>query len=314
MKIEYKKLTEKESERLLKLESVLHKRVIGQEQAVLAVAKAIRRGRVGLSDPNRPIGSFLFLGPTGVGKTELSKALAEAVFGSESALIRVDMSEYMEGHSVSKMIGSPPGYVGFEEGGQLSEKIRKNPYSVVLFDEIEKAHEDVFNIFLQILDDGRLTDNKGKTVDFKNTIIIMTSNIGSSYLLENKSEDTVDEGIRNQVMNEMKLRFKPEFLNRVDDIIMFKPLSENGIKKIIDIFLREISGRLKDRNITLEVTDAAKTIMAREGYDPVYGARPLKRYIQNTLENTLARKIIKGEIGYGSNVVVDAEEDQIIIK
>ena len=224
------------------------------------------------------------------------------------------MSEYMEKHSVSRLVGAPPGYVGYDEGGQLTEAVRRKPYSVILFDEIEKAHEDVFNIFLQILDDGRLTDNKGKTVDFKNTIIIMTSNIGSNYLLDNKSEETIDDAIRTEVMNEMKLRFKPEFLNRVDDIIMFKPLSENGIKKIIDIFLKEVSGRLKDRNITLEVTDKAKTIMAREGYDPVYGARPLKRYIQNTLENNLARKIIKGEIGYGSNVVVDTEEDQLVIK
>ena len=305
-------LLEGEREKLLRLESEIQKRVIGQEEAITAVSNAILRARAGLKDVNKPIGSFIFLGPTGVGKTELAKTLARNLFDSEENIIRIDMSEYMEKHSVSRLVGAPPGYVGYDEGGQLTEAVRRRPYSVILFDEIEKAHEDVFNIFLQILDDGRLTDNKGKTVDFKNTIII--SNIGSSYLLENKSEDTVDEGIRNQVMNEMKLRFKPEFLNRVDDIIMFKPLSENGIKKIIDIFLREISGRLKDRNITLEVTDAAKTIMAREGYDPVYGARPLKRYIQNTLENTLARKIIKGEIGYGSNVVVDAEEDQIIIK
>ncbi len=307
-------LLEGEREKLLRLESEIQKRVIGQEEAITAVSNAILRARAGLKDVNKPIGSFIFLGPTGVGKTELAKTLARNLFDSEENIIRIDMSEYMEKHSVSRLVGAPPGYVGYDEGGQLTEAVRRRPYSVILFDEIEKAHEDVFNIFLQILDDGRLTDNKGKTVDFKNTIIIMTSNIGSSYLLENKREDTVDEGIRNQVMNEMKLRFKPEFLNRVDDIIMFKPLSENGIKKIIDIFLREISGRLKDRNITLEVTDAAKTIMAREGYDPVYGARPLKRYIQNTLENTLARKIIKGEIGYGSNVVVDAEEDQIIIK
>lgn len=307
-------LLEGEREKLLRLESEIQKRVIGQEEAVTAVSNAILRARAGLKDANKPIGSFIFLGPTGVGKTELAKTLARNLFDSEENIIRIDMSEYMEKHSVSRLVGAPPGYVGYDEGGQLTEAVRRRPYSVILFDEIEKAHEDVFNIFLQILDDGRLTDNKGKTVDFKNTIIIMTSNIGSSYLLENKSEDTIDEGIRSQVMNEMKLRFKPEFLNRVDDIIMFKPLSETGIKKVIDIFLREVSGRLKDKNITLEVTDEAKTIMAREGYDPVYGARPLKRYIQNTLENTLARKIIKGEIGYGSNVVVDAEEEQIIIR
>ena len=289
------------------------KRVIGQEEAITAVSNAILRARAGLKDINKPIGSFIFLGPTGVGKTELAKTLARNLFDSEENIIRIDMSEYMEKHSVSRLVGAPPGYVGYDEGGQLTEAVRRNPYSVILFDEIEKAHEDVFNIFLQILDDGRLTDNKGKTVDFKNTIIIMTSNIGSSYLLENKNEDTVDEEIRNSVMNEMKLRFKPEFLNRVDDIIMFKPLSENGIKKIIDIFLREVSNRLKDKNITLEVTDEAKTFMATEGYDPVYGARPLKRYIQNTLENNLARKIIKGEIGYGSNVVVDVKDENIII-
>lgn len=307
-------LLEGEREKLLRLESEIQKRVIGQEEAVTAVSNAILRARAGLKDANKPIGSFIFLGPTGVGKTELAKTLARNLFDSEENIIRIDMSEYMEKHSVSRLVGAPPGYVGYDEGGQLTEAVRRKPYSVILFDEIEKAHEDVFNIFLQILDDGRLTDNKGKTVDFKNTIIIMTSNIGSSYLLENKSEDTIDEGIRSQVMNEMKLRFKPEFLNRVDDIIMFKPLSETGIKKVIDIFLREVSGRLKDKNITLEVTDKAKTIMAREGYDPVYGARPLKRYIQNTLENNLARKIIKGDIGYGSNVVVDGEEDQLIIK
>lgn len=307
-------LLEGEREKLLRLESEMEKRVIGQEEAITAVSNAILRARAGLKDANKPIGSFIFLGPTGVGKTELAKTLARNLFDSEENIIRIDMSEYMEKHSVSRLVGAPPGYVGYDEGGQLTEAVRRNPYSVILFDEIEKAHEDVFNIFLQILDDGRLTDNKGKTVDFKNTIIIMTSNIGSNYLLENRSEDAIDESIRSQVMNEMKLRFKPEFLNRVDDIIMFKPLSESGIKKIIDIFLREVSVRLKDKNITLEVTDRAKTIMVMEGYDPVYGARPLKRYIQNSIENTLARKIIKGDIGYGSNVIVDAEEDQLVIK
>ena len=307
-------LLEGEREKLLRLESEMQGRVIGQEEAITAVSNAILRARAGLKDVNKPIGSFIFLGPTGVGKTELAKTLARNLFDSEENIIRIDMSEYMEKHSVSRLVGAPPGYVGYDEGGQLTEAVRRNPYSVILFDEIEKAHEDVFNMFLQILDDGRLTDNKGKTVDFKNTIIIMTSNIGSSYLLENKNEDVVDDNIRAQVMNEMKLRFKPEFLNRVDDIIMFKPLSENGIKKIIDIFLKEVSSRLKDKNITLEVTDEAKTIMAKEGYDPVYGARPLKRYIQNSLENNLARKIIKGEIGYGSNVVVDANGEEIVIK
>ena len=307
-------LLEGEREKLLKLEGEMKKRVIGQEEAITSVANAILRARAGLKAVNRPIGSFIFLGPTGVGKTELAKTLARNLFDTEENIIRIDMSEYMEKHSVSRLVGAPPGYVGYDEGGQLTEAVRRKPYSVILFDEIEKAHEDVFNIFLQILDDGRLTDNKGKTVDFKNTIIIMTSNIGSSSLLENKGEDSIDEEIRNRVMNEMKLRFKPEFLNRVDDIIMFKPLTENGIKKIIDIFLEEVSERLKDRNISLKVTEEAKSVMAREGYDPVYGARPLRRYIQNTIENSLARKIIKGEIGYGSNVIIDLESEEFIIK
>jgi len=307
-------LLEGEREKLLKLEGEMKKRVIGQEEAITSVANAILRARAGLKAVNRPIGSFIFLGPTGVGKTELAKTLARNLFDTEENIIRIDMSEYMEKHSVSRLVGAPPGYVGYDEGGQLTEAVRRKPYSVILFDEIEKAHDDVFNIFLQILDDGRLTDNKGKTVDFKNTIIIMTSNIGSSSLLENKGEDSIDEEIRNRVMNEMKLRFKPEFLNRVDDIIMFKPLTENGIKKIIDIFLEEVSERLKDRNISLKVTEEAKSLMAREGYDPVYGARPLRRYIQNTIENSLARKIIKGEIGYGSNVIIDLESEEFIIK
>ncbi|SCJ71797.1 Chaperone protein ClpB [uncultured Clostridium sp.] len=306
-------LLEGEREKLLRLEDEMNKRVIGQEEAVTSVTSAILRARAGLKDENRPIGSFIFLGPTGVGKTELAKTLARNLFDSEDNIIRIDMSEYMEKHTVSRLVGAPPGYVGYDEGGQLTEAVRRKPYSVILFDEIEKAHEDVFNIFLQILDDGRLTDNKGKTVDFKNTIIIMTSNIGSSYLLENTSEDTIEPEIREAVMNEMKVRFKPEFLNRVDDIIMFKPLSENGITKIIDIFLREVSNRLKDKNIILEITPEAKHIIAQEGYDPVYGARPLKRYIQNTLENKLARKIITGEITYGSNVIINGENDQIVI-
>ncbi|ATD55682.1 ATP-dependent chaperone ClpB [Clostridium chauvoei] len=306
-------LLEGEREKLLRLEDEMQNRVIGQEEAITSVSNAILKARAGLKDVNRPIGSFIFLGPTGVGKTELAKTLARNLFDSEENIIRIDMSEYMEKHAVSRLVGAPPGYVGYDEGGQLTEAVRRNPYSVILFDEIEKAHEDVFNLFLQILDDGRLTDNKGKTVDFKNTIIIMTSNIGSSYLLENTEENGVDPKIREQVMNEMKLRFKPEFLNRVDDIIMFKPLSETGIKKIIDIFLMEVQSRLKDRNVKLEVTDSAKAIMAREGYDIVYGARPLKRYIQNTLENNLARKIIKGEITYGSKVIIDGLDDEIVI-
>ena len=307
------RLLEGEREKLLRLEDDMSQRVIGQGEAVEAVTNAILRARAGLKDANRPIGSFIFLGPTGVGKTELAKTLARNLFDSEENIIRIDMSEYMEKHAVSRLVGAPPGYVGYDEGGQLTEAVRRNPYSVILFDEIEKAHEDVFNIFLQILDDGRLTDNKGKTVDFKNTIIIMTSNIGSQYLLENNNEDTVQPDIKDKVMNELKLRFKPEFLNRVDDIIMFKPLSEAGIKKIIDIFLKDVSRRLKEKNIEIEVTDSAKTIMANEGYDVVYGARPLKRYIQNTLENRLARMIIKGELSYGSKVIIDSKDDEITI-
>ena len=307
-------LLEGEREKLLRLEDEMENRVIGQNEAITAVASAILRARAGLKDANRPIGSFIFLGPTGVGKTELAKTLARNLFDSEENIIRIDMSEYMEKHSVSRLVGAPPGYVGYDEGGQLTEAVRRKPYSVILFDEIEKAHDDVFNIFLQILDDGRLTDNKGKTVDFKNSIIIMTSNIGSSYLLENKSESHIDESIRESVMNEMKMRFKPEFLNRVDDIIMFKPLGESGITKIIEIFLKEVENRLRDRNISLEITDAAKHIMATEGYDPIYGARPLKRYIQNSLENKLARKIIAGEINYGSKVIIDGKDEEIIIR
>ena len=306
-------LLEGEREKLLRLEDEMEKRVIGQSEAVTAVTSAILRARAGLKDVNRPIGSFIFLGPTGVGKTELAKTLARNLFDSEENIIRIDMSEYMEKHTVSRLVGAPPGYVGYDEGGQPTEAVRRTPYSVILFDEIEKAHEDVFNIFLQILDDGRLTDNKGKTVDFKNTIIIMTSNIGSNYLLENTSEESIDPSIRASVMDELKMRFKPEFLNRVDDIIMFKPLSESGITKIIDIFVGEVANRLKDRNITLEVTPAAKHILAVEGYDPVYGARPLKRFIQNTLENLLARKIIKGEIQYGSKVVADIVDEQLVL-
>ncbi|SFC27330.1 ATP-dependent chaperone ClpB [Clostridium uliginosum] len=306
-------IIEGEREKLLRLEDDMRERVIGQDEAIESVTNAILRARAGLKDINRPIGSFIFLGPTGVGKTELAKTLARNMFDSEENIIRIDMSEYMEKHSVSRLVGAPPGYVGYDEGGQLTEAVRRHPYSVILFDEIEKAHEDVFNMFLQILDDGRLTDNKGKTVDFKNTIIIMTSNIGSNYLLENKIEEYIQPNIKDQVMNQLKLRFKPEFLNRVDDIIMFKPLSETGIKKIIDIFLNEVSNRLKDKNIEVEVTDEAKVIMAREGYDPIYGARPLKRYIQNTLENNLARMIIRGDLIYGSKVKVDGVNDEIIL-
>ncbi len=306
-------LLEGEREKLLRLDDELQKRVVGQDKAVEAVASAILRARAGLKDENKPIGSFIFLGPTGVGKTELAKTLARTLFDTEDAMIRIDMSEYMEKHAVSRLVGAPPGYVGYEQGGQLTEAVRRKPYSVILFDEIEKAHPDVFNMFLQILDDGRLTDNKGKTVDFKNTIIIMTSNIGSQYLLDNKSEDDISKESKELVMQALRSKFKPEFLNRVDDTIMFKPLSETGIKKIIDIFLDEVRNRLKDKNIVLEVTDKAKDILAREGYDVVYGARPLKRYIQNTLENSLARRIIKGDVHYGSTVVVDGDNDELTL-
>jgi len=308
------RLVEGERHKLLRLEDDLSNRVIGQTEAVTAVANAVIRARAGMKDPRRPIGSFLFLGPTGVGKTELAKTLANTLFDSEDNIIRIDMSEYMEKFSVSRLIGSPPGYVGYEEGGQLTEAVRRKPYSVILFDEIEKAHEDVFNIFLQIFDDGRLTDNKGKTVDFKNCIIIMTSNIGSNYLLENSSSSGIDPLIRDRVMSELKSRFKPEFLNRLDDVILFKPLSNDEIKKIIDIFLEDIRKRLAERNISLKVTEAAKELMALEGYDPIYGARPLKRYIEGSLETGIAKKIIRGEINDGSAVGVDARNDEIIIE
>lgn len=311
-KIPVQKLAQKESERLLKLESILHKRVVGQEEAVSAVARAMKRGRVGLQDPNRPIGSFLFLGPTGVGKTELSKALAEAMFGSENALIRVDMSEYMESHSVSKMIGSPPGYVGFEEGGQLSEKVRRNPYSVVLFDEIEKAHPDVFNVLLQVLDDGRITDSQGRTVDFKNTILIMTSNIGAQYLLDGIEENgEIKQESQDMVMNELRGHFRPEFLNRLDEIIMFKPLTKGNIGGIINLIIDDLNRRLADKELTIELTDEAKHFIIENGYDPVYGARPLKRYIQKYVETLAAKLILAGDLDSGDTIVIDVENGQL---
>ncbi len=307
-------LVEGERKKLLRLEEVLTERVIGQKEAVTAVSNAVIRARAGMKDPRRPIGSFIFLGPTGVGKTELAKTLARTLFDSKENIIRIDMSEYMEKYSVSRLIGAPPGYVGYEEGGQLTEAVRRKPYSVILFDEIEKAHEDVFNIFLQILDDGRLTDNQGKIVNFKNCIIIMTSNIGSNYLLENKESGGIEQYIRDRVISELKTKFKPEFLNRLDDIILFKPLDTEEIKGIVDIFLEEIRNRLKDKNILMKVTDDAKELMAREGYDPIYGARPLKRYIENVLETSIAKKIIRGDIVEGSIIGVDAKDEQIIIE
>ena len=319
-KIPVQKLAEEESRRLAKLEQILHKRVIGQDEAVKAVARAIRRGRVGLKDPNRPIGSFLFLGPTGVGKTELSKALAEAVFGTEQAMIRVDMSEYMEKHSVSKMIGSPPGYVGYEEGGQLSEKVRRNPYSVILFDEIEKAHPDVFNILLQVLDDGHITDAQGRKVDFKQTCIIMTSNAGAQSIVEPKrlgflSEEDAKkdyEYMKGQVMEEVRRMFKPEFLNRIDETIVFHQLTKQDMKKIISILLKDLIGRCKTQmDIELKIRDAVKDHLVDTSYDSKYGARPLKRAIQNQLEDPLAEAILSGTIKKGDTVGVGIRKKEI---
>lgn len=320
-KIPVKKLAEKESERLLKLESILHKRVIGQEEAVAAVARAMRRGRVGLQDPNRPIGSFLFLGPTGVGKTELSKALAEAMFGSENALIRVDMSEYMEGHSVSKMIGSPPGYVGFEDGGQLSEKIRRNPYSVVLFDEIEKAHPDVFNILLQVLDDGHITDSKGRKVNFKNTILIMTSNAGAQRIVDPKNlgfSAQTDEGkdydkMKSGVMEEVKKLFKPEFINRIDEIMVFHPLNKENMKQIITLLSKNLTKRCKEQmDISLTLTSSLKEYIVDKYADYKMGARPLKRAIQTVVEDQMAEEILAGRIKAGDQVSAGIKDKKVV--
>lgn len=319
--IPVKKLVHEESERLLNMENILHKRVVGQDEAVNAVARAIRRGRVGLKDPKRPIGSFLFLGPTGVGKTELSKALAEVLFGDESAMIRVDMSEYMEKHTVSKMIGSPPGYVGFDDGGQLTEKVRRKPYSVILFDEIEKAHPDVFNIMLQILDDGRLTDAKGRTVDFKNTVIIMTSNIGAKTITDAKKlgftpeEDSFDknqEKIRENVMDELKRSFRPEFLNRIDDIIVFRQLDRDDIKKIASRLCSGVVKSLKELGITLTVEDSAIDVLVEKGFDVTYGARPLKRAIQSLIEDKMAEKMLEKTFSEGDEVVARGEDGKIV--
>ncbi len=319
-KIPVSKLTENEAQRLAKLESILHKRVIGQEEAVSAVSKAVRRGRVGLKDPKRPIGSFLFLGPTGVGKTEISKALAEAVFGNENAMIRVDMSEYMEKHSVSKMIGSPPGYVGHEDGGQLSEKVRRNPFSVILFDEIEKAHPDVFNVLLQVLDDGRITDSQGRVVDFKNTIIIMTSNAGASSIIEPKrlgfgnSEDEKQdhERMKGSVMEEVRRIFKPEFLNRIDETIVFRTLNKDDMKLIVTILVKELQERCKTQmSIELVVRDSAKAYIVDNSFDRKYGARPLKRKIQEEIEDLMSEEIIKGKIKRGDRVTISTKNKQI---
>ena len=319
-RIPVKKLTQDENEKLRNLEKSLHERVVGQNEAVEAVAKAIRRGRVGLKDPNRPIGSFLFLGPTGVGKTELSKALAESLFGNEDSMIRIDMSEYMEGHSVSKLIGSPPGYVGFEEGGQLTEKIRRNPYSVILFDEIEKAHPDVMNMLLQILDDGRLTDSNGRTVNFKNTVIIMTSNIGARLITdkktlgftskeENKEDKKEYEDIKKDVLAELKKEFKPEFINRIDEIIVFHKLQKEEMRQIVDIMLKQVIKRMEVQNIKIKIDDDVKDKIIEKGTDANYGARPLKRTIQNLLEDKIAEAILDGKILKDKEVKIGLNKD-----
>ena len=306
------KLVESEREKLLKLPEILHKRVIGQDEGVQAVAEAVLRARAGLKDEKRPIGSFIFLGPTGVGKTELAKALSEALFDSEKNMIRIDMSEYMEKHSVSRLVGAPPGYVGYDEGGQLTEAVRRKPYSVILFDEIEKAHPDVFNILLQLLDDGRLTDNQGRTVDFKNTIVIMTSNIGSNYLIDGIRQDgTIDADVKQKVQDETKKYFRPEFLNRIDEIVVFSPLTEDQIVKIIDLGMKDIEHRLEERNIKLSLTEAAKKFIADESYDPAYGARPVKRFLQRSVETELAGEIIRGTVKDGDSVIIDSDGSKL---
>ena len=314
------KLAQTETDKLLNLEDLLHNRVIGQDEAVDAISKAVRRARAGLKDPKRPIGSFIFLGPTGVGKTELARALAEAMFGDEDAMIRIDMSEYMEKHSTSRLVGSPPGYVGYEEGGQLTEKVRRKPYSVVLLDEIEKAHPDVFNILLQVLDDGRLTDSKGRTVDFRNTVVIMTSNVGASALRQNKYvgfniNDTQQEykDMKGKVMEELKKAFRPEFLNRVDETIVFHALEKKHLKEIVVLLANQLIKRLKEQEISLVLTESALEKISVEGYDPEYGARPLRRAIQKHIEDRLSEELLKGTVLTGQNVTIDVVDDEFVI-
>ena len=308
------KLIEGEREKLLRLQNILHERVIGQNEAVDAVSEAIMRARAGIKDPNRPIGSFLFLGPTGVGKTELAKTLAESLFDSENNVVRIDMSEYMEKHSVARLIGAPPGYVGYEEGGQLTEAVRRKPYSVILFDEIEKAHPDVFNVLLQLMDDGRLTDSQGRTVDFKNVVVIMTSNVGSRYLQDNLIDNEISESARESVMADLRDHFRPEFLNRIDDTVLFKPLSLEEITEIVDLLLNALNKRLEDRKISVVFTDSAKKWIGEKGYDPTYGARPLKRFLQKQVETQLARALVAGEVEEGSEVAFSVKDDELIMK
>jgi ATP-dependent Clp protease ATP-binding subunit ClpB len=309
------KLNESERSKTLHLAQVLHKRVIGQEEGVELVTEAIIRSKAGIKDPSKPIGSFLFLGPTGVGKTELAKALAESLFDDENNMVRIDMSEYMEKYSVSRLIGAPPGYVGYDEGGQLTEAVRRRPYSVVLFDEIEKAHPDVFNVLLQVLDDGRITDSQGRTVDFKNTILIMTSNLGANYLLEGIREDgTIDENSQNLVMNELRARFRPEFLNRLDEIITFKPLTKTNIYAIIDLLIADVNKRLADKELSIELTIPARKLVVEGGFDPMYGARPLKRYLQKNVETLAARLILTGDVGRGDVILIDVSDDTLVAR
>jgi len=308
------KLIEGEREKLLRLQSILHERVIGQDEAVDAVSEAIMRARAGIKDPHRPIGSFLFLGPTGVGKTELAKTLAESLFDSENNVVRIDMSEYMEKHSVARLIGAPPGYVGYEEGGQLTEAVRRKPYSVILFDEVEKAHPDVFNVLLQLMDDGRLTDSQGRTVDFKNVVVILTSNVGSRYLQDNLSDNEIPESVRESVMAELRDHFRPEFLNRIDDVVLFKPLSLEEITEIVDLLLAGLNKRLVDRKVSVSFTPAAKKWIGEKGYDPTYGARPLKRFLQKQVETQLARALVAGEVDEGAEVTFSSKDDELVMK
>ena len=308
------RLMEGEREKLLHLEDILHKRVVGQDEAVRLVSEAILRSRAGIADPNKPIGSFLFLGPTGVGKTELAKTLAEALFDSEKNLVRIDMSEYMEKFSVSRLIGAPPGYVGYEEGGQLTEAVRRQPYSVVLFDEVEKAHPDVFNILLQVLDDGRITDSQGRTVDFKNTIIILTSNLGSQFLLDGIDENgEISQSAKDQVNDLLKHSFRPEFLNRLDEIVFYKPLTKDNITHIIDLMVDGINHRLEDKQLKVQLTPAAKDFIIESAYDPIYGARPLRRYLQHSVETLISRKIIAGEVESGDTLTVDCKDGDLTV-